>query len=267
MTVTAGILSQLLAKRHSDDLFVAECKDGPTVGTSHFRMDAWVMKKSWSRPTFLAYEIKVSRGDFMRDDKWHAYLPLCNQFYFVSPAATIKIDEVPAEAGLIWCTKSGTKLLTKKKAPYRPLKPETLEKVFRYVLMSRCRVMSDWYSLKTDADWWRVWMLHKKLDHDFGQQVSKAIRERVKEGINLVANENRRLKTENAELVKIRDLLKRMGIEDEVPYEWKVQHRLSQLRGDTPRQAILKLNAAIGSIQALVKEVQKIEEAQNARRG
>lgn len=267
MAVTAAKLGQLLAKRHDKDLFVAECKDGPTIGTSHFRMDAWVMKKSWSRPTFLAYEIKVARGDFMRDDKWHGYLPLCNQFYFVSPAGTIKIDEVPAQAGLIWCTQNGTRLLTKKKAPYRPLKPASLEKVFRYVLMSRCRVMSDWYSLKNDADWWRAWMVHKNLDFDFGRHVSKTIRERMKAEITVVASENERLKRENLELVKIRDLLKTMGIGDETPYLWKVQHRLAQLRGNTPGQAILKLNAAIGSIQALVSEVQKIEEAQNARRG
>ena len=78
------ILDKLKAK-HTDDVFVAECKNGPTHTASHRRLDAWVMKKSWSPITMLGYEIKQSRSDFLQDNKWQAYLPCCHQLYFVCP--------------------------------------------------------------------------------------------------------------------------------------------------------------------------------------
>jgi hypothetical protein len=57
----------LLKQKHYDDIFIPECKDGPTQLGSHLRMDAWVMKKSWANSCFIGYEEKVSRSDFLQD--------------------------------------------------------------------------------------------------------------------------------------------------------------------------------------------------------
>ena len=83
--ITAQTVLELLAAKHSRDVFVPECKNGAT----HFadgmqKIDAWAMKKSWASPCVTAHEIKVSRADFLKDDKWPGYLPYCNQFYFVT---------------------------------------------------------------------------------------------------------------------------------------------------------------------------------------
>src|SRR4051812_34483562 len=80
-TLTSSEVVRLLAQRHAEDVFVPECKGGPSWTDEHKRMDAWAMKKSWSRPLVCAYEVKVSRSDFTADRKWHAYLPYCNEFY------------------------------------------------------------------------------------------------------------------------------------------------------------------------------------------
>lgn len=52
-----------------------------------------------------AYEIKVSRSDFLRElkkpNKRRAALRFSNEFYFIAPPAIIHRSEVPLECGLI----------------------------------------------------------------------------------------------------------------------------------------------------------------------
>jgi hypothetical protein len=98
---TADKLLQLLRERHLRDVFVDECKNGPTWFGSHRRMDAWAMNRSWTRSMFWGYEIKTSHADFMKDDKWEDYLPLCTRFYFVAPLGLIDPTEVKSPAGLL----------------------------------------------------------------------------------------------------------------------------------------------------------------------
>lgn len=50
MNLAASEILKLLAIKHSGDVFVPECKDGPTHYVSHSRLDAWVMARSWSKP-------------------------------------------------------------------------------------------------------------------------------------------------------------------------------------------------------------------------
>ncbi|GAH75732.1 unnamed protein product, partial [marine sediment metagenome] len=56
------------------------------------------------QPTFVIYEVKISRSDFNADvnrGKYLKYLSECNQLYFAAPAGIIKINEVPDGTGLI----------------------------------------------------------------------------------------------------------------------------------------------------------------------
>ena len=93
----------ILAGKHTHDLFISHCKTGPWQGNAI--LDAWVMPYSWTKP-IIGYEVKINRQDFRRDKKWEKYLEYCNIFYFVTPWGLINIEEVPSEAGLIWITKT-----------------------------------------------------------------------------------------------------------------------------------------------------------------
>jgi hypothetical protein len=95
MKITAQTIVDLLAEKHSSDVFIRECKDGPSVNNSHCRLDAWAMKRSWSSPCTYGYEVKVSRQDFLKDDKWRNYLPYCNEFYFAATKGLIQLEELP----------------------------------------------------------------------------------------------------------------------------------------------------------------------------
>ena len=66
------------------------------------------------RQFFKGYEFKVSRSDFLSDQKarnkhygpavpkWKHYLKYCHLFYWVTPEGLVKPEEVEAPAGLIW---------------------------------------------------------------------------------------------------------------------------------------------------------------------
>lgn len=63
--ITAKGIVELLARKHHDDIFVAECKTGSSYmarrGKGEMQqMDAWAMTKSWSTSTAYGYEVKVS---------------------------------------------------------------------------------------------------------------------------------------------------------------------------------------------------------------
>lgn len=69
--IRAELLIQLLRKRHEKDLLVSECKTGSTwISNGCRRLDAWVLKRTWSPVTMIGYEVKVSRSDFVNDMKW-----------------------------------------------------------------------------------------------------------------------------------------------------------------------------------------------------
>ncbi len=68
------------------------------------RADVLSCRKSFSNPSFMIYEVKVSRGDFLADinrGKYRAYFEHCCQLYFAVPKGLITKDEVPEGTGLM----------------------------------------------------------------------------------------------------------------------------------------------------------------------
>jgi hypothetical protein len=135
-----------LAVQHKDDVFIPECKNGQSWGNDLLKLDAWVLKRTYSPLTTIGYEIKCSRQDFERDQKWTGYLGFCHYFYFVCPAGLIKAADLPPGVGLVWVSASGT-LHTKHKAT-RMSNPDPTEmnKLLIYALMARSKIVANMYS-------------------------------------------------------------------------------------------------------------------------
>ena len=228
--MTAHDILKLLADKHSKDVFVAECKDGPTqCAVGMLRLDAWAMVKSWANPCTIAYEIKVSRNDFLRDSKWRGYLQYCNQLYFVCPPGVIQREELPAEIGLIETSKSGARLFTKRKAVWRDVQvPESL---YRYILMCRTRVVDE--NVFSEREHWQKWLADRMFDRDLGHRVGRAIRETIRNEIERLADENRVLKRANDQLAEIREMLGALGYTG-LPDTYHVHRHLDKLRETLP---------------------------------
>lgn len=100
-------------------LVVPECKTASTWFSPRCsRFDAWILARSWRHPRFIGCEIKISRQDFLNDNKWPDYLPFCSEFYFVVSHEIVDSAEVPEQAGLMEASKNCKKLIVKK----RPLR-------------------------------------------------------------------------------------------------------------------------------------------------
>lgn len=130
--ITQHTLEKAIATRHRDDMFFTEVKDGSS-GRRFCRIDALAIKLSWSNPCITGYEIKVDRGDFLADNKWMGYLPMCNQLYFACPSGIIQKEEVPEQCGLVYLSANGKQLRTVKKAPYRSIEPPV--DMYMYLMM------------------------------------------------------------------------------------------------------------------------------------
>ncbi len=133
---TSTDIKKALALMHRDrgDYFVTECRDGPT-GRGTRILDGVAIKKSWVNPCITGYEIKISRSDFLGDNKFYTYLPLVNILHIVCPSGMIKRDELPVEVGLIWYDPDTGKLRTKKKPPRREIEIST--DMLMYIIFSK----------------------------------------------------------------------------------------------------------------------------------
>jgi hypothetical protein len=209
----ASEVIDLLAAKHEKDLFVPECKDGPTWQGAPLRLDAWAMRRSWANPCMFGYEVKVSRADWLGDKKMQLYAAYCNQLYVVAPQGVVKPEEVPEGAGLLLVNSGGTGLLTKKKAPYREIKPPT--DLMTYILMSRAVVARrGHYSTEIGdrAACWRSWLAEREEAREIGHMASAALRAKYEREVEQVRRENKRLKEDCETLAEVKAALDGLGV-------------------------------------------------------
>lgn len=232
MDVTADMILDLLRVRHANDVFVAECKDGPSQSGNYHRIDAWAMKRSWVHPLVIAYEIKVSRSDFLGDKKWMGYLPYCNEFYFACAHGIVSPAEVPAEAGLLVGSKNTRRLHCKKKAVYRDVTiPESL---YRYILFARARITREQNTEK--GAHWRDFLEDRRDLKDIGYRVSRKLRETVKHRVDEAEKTNKRLQKQIENLQDVSRLCERLGINPALyGVQYAVERQLEALQEILPQ--------------------------------
>lgn len=253
---TATQILEQLSLKHWQDVFVPECKNGDSRH-GHLRLDAWVMKKSWVNPLTIGYEIKVSRADFMGDEKWRGYLAYCNEFYFVCPSGLIQPEELPDGIGLLWLAKTGTRLYRKKKAVYRDnLKPEDEWHLQKYIIMCRTTISGNtWHCDEDRAEYWKLWLAEKDEKKTIGYNVSRKIRQLVEKRIDEVERTQRWLESENKKLAYLRDEMKKLGFSS-VPDNWSVDRKLEELNKTLPPDFVRVLESLQRKIGETLKTVQ-----------
>lgn len=263
--IHAGAIMQLLVKRHEKDVFIAECKNGPTQSVSNYlRMDAWTMNRSWANPCATAYEIKVSRSDFLRDEKWRGYLPLCNCLYFVTPRGLIKENELPSEVGLMETTSGGGRLITRKKAAYRAV--PIPEKLFRYILMCRVQIHNEApesSARESRLQFWKGWLKERQWTRELGYRVRRELAETV----HKIMEESKVLKSENEGLSNIREALSALGIYDgRTAHIWQEslwKDRLKRLQDVVPRDLaddLLRLGKTLSATAEKLTTIGRIDQ-------
>ena len=261
--MNATDILKLLKEKHAEDVFVPECKFGPTGITG--RIDAWVMTKSWAHPLTIAYETKVSRSDFLNDNKWQQYLPHCNQFWFVTAPGICQKREIPQGAGWMEVSLTGTRLFTRVKAPYVHREIPEAEQLFRYLLMSRTRIVGEYDPLARHGRAMMEQVLSQKAeDAHFGALAGKRIHELIKKRISLVEIRNIELEQRNKSYDDVRAVLKELGMDPTRPSHWGLARRVKEWRGDMPESVINEMEHLKQQIEIVLRKIKPDEQGNNS---
>ena len=176
------ILRIIQRRRHTNDVFLTEVNTGPT-SSYYKRIDGIAVKKSWSKPLVTAYEVKISRQDFERDDKWPIYLSYCHSFYFACPPGLIQPEELPPEVGLLWIDPDTGHLSMRRKAVHRAI--EIPSEILYYMVIARTD--SDRYPFFSDrAEFFRAMVEDKVLKGEIGRMAAKKMHDVIKDLYNRV---------------------------------------------------------------------------------
>lgn len=187
--VRAHNIKKALAQYHSDPskwTIFFEVKNGPTWTARKgelLRMDGLAIKKSWTRPQFVGYEIKCSRADFLNDNKWPGYLEYCHKFYFVCPKGMISRDEIESinkNVGLMYYHEdyANCKLHTMKAPAIRDI--EISAPMMYYIIMSQLE--PDRYPFFSDRKkYFEKWLEGKQDNKHLGLTINGKIGETILE--------------------------------------------------------------------------------------
>lgn len=257
MKFTSDMVMAALKAKHSEDVFVPECKDGPSNG-SFSRMDAWVMPRSWAHPDITCYEVKVSRQDFVGDIKWRNYLPCCNYLYFATAPGIVKDGELPAEVGHLELSKTGNRLFLRKKAARREANVDQVNQVMRYILMWRAHVGRDKeVSGSLGASRWENVLAEKAEKRRYGHMLGKRIGRIYQDDVSRVESENAKLRRQHENYESIRRCIQKVGLDPEMCSEWHFNSKLRELLNGGHRDVTADVQKAIYALTNLKSELEK----------
>ena len=237
MKVSSWEIKNALSRRHKDDFFMTEVKNGPTHTADELLiMDAVALRKSWANPSVIGYEIKVSRSDFTRDDKWQGYLQYCNEFLFACPDGLIKKEELPDNVGLIYF-KNGT-MRTVKRAIWREVNQPA--DFFKYILFSKMdneRIPFFGDTREYAEAYLQCKRQNKEIGHDVARRIGVCLSE--------LKSEMRNLEYESRSLKELREIMRAHNVAN----QWQLEEVLSS--GGTMNTS--KLKKQLESIQKSVE--------------
>lgn len=168
---------------------------------------------------------------------------------------------MPAEiedcAGLMWASKNGTRLYTKKKAPRREIQDPV--SVYQYVLMCRAQIGGE-SRFETKEEFWRRWLEKKRDERGLGREVSRALRKKYEQDVDKVHTENRILQAENEALKEVKALCEEFGIS---LHSWAGRRRdqVRALAEAVPAEALKEIDAAISSLTKVRERLNGQEKA------
>lgn len=134
--LTTALTRHLRRRSNPPVVFTEIALEGSWGSRGRLDVVAYRTGSGYSWHTLHGYEVKASRSDLLRDlnaEKWRRYLRLLTGFSFVLPQGLAKVDEIPAEAGLITVNAEGI-CTTVRRMPRLNPDPITVDTLARLVL-------------------------------------------------------------------------------------------------------------------------------------
>lgn len=248
MSVTAYDIKKALSVRHSADFFTTECMDGP-ARLGGFRFDAVAIAKSWSRPTFTGYEVKVTRSDFKADNKFYAYLPYFHELYIACPKGMIAREELPESIGLVWYDPETGAVRAKKRAVYRNI--EINVEMLLHIFYSHVRSDRIPFSSSRAELCQRV-LSAKQMERNIGRQLGTIMAQKIEEQEKLL----RRYEHKSGDLKKLETVEK--VLEEHGIYGWDSDNLAEKLNEALSRSYPKELDYVAKSFRSCMERLDHI---------
>ena len=152
-------------------------------------------------------------------------------------------------------------LYCKKKAPHRDVKMP--DSVFKYILMSRSKIVSSNYSdIKNGKKaHWRQWLDEKKENQELGHNVSRKIRQLYNKNVKLVKMNQDRIEARLEKLESVKRILKELGFNENNlgwRYEEKLRQRITEINEGFPEKDVIQhLEASILNLKNTIVAIQR----------
>lgn len=195
-------LHGLLADRHVGHLYIPECK----LGSSGTRvLDAWALLPTWSPITTIGYEIKNTRSDWVRDQKFLEYRPVCHLLVVVAQKGIVTKGELPDGIGLL--EPAGNRLVMRVKPARMEPDWRAMGLLMTHILMWRVRVdRARGLSREGRIQHWREFVEQKREFSLIGHSVAGRMRVLLRDALDR-ANVAERKAVRLAEAAAILDTL------------------------------------------------------------
>jgi hypothetical protein len=120
--------------------------------------------------------VKVSRSDWLGDQKWNAYIPLCHRFSIAAAHGVVHDGEVPAGIGWYEYNPATKTLRIKQKVVHRDIEPDA--NMLMYIIMSK--IQSDRIPFHADrAALFRDYVEGKREARYIGRALSHHMQQRL----------------------------------------------------------------------------------------
>ena len=254
--VTSNEIKLALSKKHITEFFLSEVKSGSSSG-SWMQMDAVAMYKSWVNQRIVAYEIKVSRSDFLRDSKINQYLKYCHELVIICPHGMIQPAEVPIEYGLMYYNPTTKNITTKRKPIFRRIDVDA--DMLYYIIMYR--LQSDRYPFHgSKKEYFKEWLVEKEERKNIGIKVSGALPDEI----SRLNTELLRLKNigEQSQLVEdIKNVMRKHGID-----VWRKDKIPEMLDANLSRNYPMEIDLIEKDLEYSLKIIREIKEKKKLER-
>lgn len=253
--VTAYDIKCAIARKHTTDFFLTEVKNGSTYfppADGLKILDGLAISKSYTKPCFTGYEVKISRSDFLRDAKYHTYATLVNQLYVVCPKGMIDKAELPEHIGLMYYHPDTGAISTKKKAVYRKI--EYSADMLLYIIYSR--LDSDRIPFCSDrAEYSRVYIEGKENGRDIGYRLGT----KMAQEITVLKRENESLRDFKNQREKYKALIRVMQEHGISTWSKDPEDTAKALEKALDRKVPAEVERVRESLEACVSTLKKLE--------
>lgn len=246
------------------------------------RPDVYSIEPTYSRFVAAAYEVKISRADFLSDvtsGKALRYLEFAGSLVYATPKGMVRKDEIPDGCGLIERSDTGWRYAKKPKVnPVQNLPRDAWMKLL-IDGVHRCQMIARDPQARQANPWKQEELARKMLGdelaklmrdrqwarHSLEQDIEQLRKEREATAEARNAERQRQIGAANAELANIRAAIaieaRGLGLPDDAS-SYDVRQALQRLRPDADRQALIGAAATLRRhAQWQLREAEEMEAA------